>query len=30
MLHTIQADIDVDEIYYARQDLEKFFTDLVD
>ena len=30
MLHTIQADIDVDEIYYDRQDLEKFFTDLVD
>ena len=26
----VQADIDVDEIYYARQDLEKFFTDLVD
>ena len=26
----VQADLDVDEIYYARQDLEKFFTDLVD
>ena len=26
----VQADIDVDEIYYARQDLEKFFTELVD
>ena len=25
----VLADVDVDEIYYARQDLEKFFTNLV-
>lgn len=26
----VLKDIDIDEIYYARQDLEEFFTDLVD
>lgn len=28
--HLVSQDIDVDEIFYARQDLEEFFTDLVE